>query len=292
VVKKSILIRVPEDTGTKYERILYPAGEVQIRLKHDTVLELFDADSVVVYCRAAHQNVWDLALLADAIFHLCPFKESTLVLPYLPFSRADRRFVEGDCHGLKVFGEYLSSLRFHRIRTLDVHSFRAAKNIDNLVNISPRPLITKVIADICDGGGHPVVLLPDKGAQRYGLDGAFQASKIRDPETGRLFRFDLPDNLPKDHDILIVDDICDGGGTFIGIANTLEAFRERKKYGKLYLYVTHGIFSKGLQPLCEKFERVYTTNSLNPEAVASYGGLFFPNGRLKVLNCEPLLLEG
>jgi ribose-phosphate pyrophosphokinase len=55
--------------------------------------------------------------------------------------------------------------------------------------------------------------------------------------------------------VLIVDDICDGGGTFIGIAKALP------KDVKKYLYVTHGIFSKGLRELTGHFEHIYTTNS-------------------------------
>jgi ribose-phosphate pyrophosphokinase len=84
-------------------------------------------------------------------------------------------------------------------------------------------------------------------------------SKKRDPLTGHLSGFEIKNYNPNPNadgqDLLIVDDICDGGGTFVGLA------KELRKAGakKVYLYVTHGIFSKGL-PL-EGIDRVFTTDS-------------------------------
>lgn len=48
----------------------------------------------------------------------------------------------------------------------------------------------------------------------------------------------------------------DGGGTFTGLAKELR----NKNAGKLYLAVSHGIFSKGFDGLND-FEKIFTTNS-------------------------------
>ena len=58
---------------------------------------------------------------------------------------------------------------------------------------------------------------------------------------------------------VIVDDICDGGGTFLGLATELKA----KNAGELILIVTHGIFSKGLESLTSVFDKIYSTNSFS-----------------------------
>jgi ribose-phosphate pyrophosphokinase len=55
--------------------------------------------------------------------------------------------------------------------------------------------------------------------------------------------------------VLIVDDLCDGGGTFTAHASVLLAAGATA----VDLYVTHGIFSKGL-PL-DHIDRVFTTDS-------------------------------
>ena len=54
---------------------------------------------------------------------------------------------------------------------------------------------------------------------------------------------------------LIVDDICDGGGTFSGIAQVLRANGAEK----IYLCVTHGIFSKGIE--INGIDEIFTTDS-------------------------------
>jgi len=58
---------------------------------------------------------------------------------------------------------------------------------------------------------------------------------------------------------LVVDDLCDGGGTFIGLG---EAIKEINPKARLSLYITHGFFTKGLESLLEYYDRLYTTNSV------------------------------
>lgn len=53
--------------------------------------------------------------------------------------------------------------------------------------------------------------------------------------------------------------LCDGGGTFIGVAEELK----KHNCGKLFLFVTHGIFSRGFEELNKYFEKIYCTNSFN-----------------------------
>jgi ribose-phosphate pyrophosphokinase len=64
-----------------------------------------------------------------------------------------------------------------------------------------------------------------------------------------------------DKDLFIVDDICDGGGTFINIARIIKENEQFK--GRIYLIVTHGIFSRGFEDLGEYFNGIYTTNSIS-----------------------------
>ena len=59
-------------------------------------------------------------------------------------------------------------------------------------------------------------------------------------------------------DCLIVDDICDGGRTFIELAKEI-----RKQTNlPIYLIVTHGIFSAGFEQLNEYFAGIFCTNSI------------------------------
>jgi ribose-phosphate pyrophosphokinase len=78
-------------------------------------------------------------------------------------------------------------------------------------------------------------------------------------KTGKLSGFKVFADDLKGKTCVIVDDICDGGGTFLGLAKELKD----KSCGKLILIVTHGIFSKGLEKLTEVFDEVFSTNSFS-----------------------------
>jgi ribose-phosphate pyrophosphokinase len=116
-----------------------------------------------------------------------------------------------------------------------------------------------------------VVVAPDKGAVKratlvaeslISLDTPERilfGEKVRDPGSGEIletlvltrmgetFTHLTPDKLApfplKGKPMLIVDDICDGGRTFIELAKVLREFEP----SEIILYVTHGIFSKGFE---------------------------------------------
>jgi phosphoribosylpyrophosphate synthetase len=95
------------------------------------------------------------------------------------------------------------------------------------------------------------------------------ASKHRNIETGKIDYTNVPISVnDADKDIFIIDDICDGGRTFIEIAKAVNDARKisstvhPKHHGKNYLIVTHGIFSAGFDFLSEYFDGIYTTNSV------------------------------
>lgn len=277
--------------SNQYEAFKYPAGETQVRFHSAEIKKSLDADEIFVTAKLTNaEQVIELANLTDAIQRVSEGKRRTLILPYLPYSRADRRFTEGDCFGLKVFGSMIDNLAYDRVVTVDVHSDRAGHYISNLLCISPMDLIRDIIKSMPE---KTVILLPDEGAARYGLDKelhVLHCEKVRDAKTGALLHFKVPtDEQLKAYDnVLIVDDICDGGGTFIGIAKQLECYKK-----KLYLYVTHGIFSKGFTDLAHYFERIYTTDSFYDDAAFHSSKMWGPatNDFTTVLPIGGLILK-
>ena len=289
-----LIIDFPGGLNTQFKMFRYPGGEVQVRLTDTSVCALQqNTDKIHVVARITDGEIVALAQLLDAIKTVTSV-DVQLILPYLPYSRADRRFVEGDSHGLGVFGRLLGMISYE-IVTLDVHSEQAKKYTRHLTNISPLPFIHSAI-DILDGTASygtsiisTAVLLPDDGSYtRYGLSNnpyVLHASKKRDPETGKLSGFEVPppDKFQADN-ILIVDDICDGGGTFNGIAEALD--RSGNTLPR-YLYVTHGIFSKGFTDLFKNFNGIFTTDS--------YGTKIHPAPedihRFHQFPCIPVILD-
>lgn len=112
-----------------------------------------------------------------------------------------------------------------------------------------------------------ILISPDAGAtkkiyklaEQIGYKGdIITCSKSRD-ENGRLSNIIIPEYHQPDKDIIIIDDICDGGATFINIAKVLREYKHHR--GRIYLIVTHSIFSKGTNELLQHFDAIYTTNS-------------------------------
>lgn len=244
----------------------YPMGEWQVRLSQQLVASIRKSDEIYINAEVQSADDWvKLLLLVDAVKAL-GYPRVKLGLPYYPYARADRRFVEGDCCGAEVFTKSLSYST--EMYTVDAHNPTILKTY-GVKDQSPTRFITKAVIDIAirEKTRRIGLVFPDQGAAtRYaGLPHIFGnnhheiqtvryiGEKQRDPLTGVVTGLALVN--PSEDVVLVVDDICDGGKTFSEVASLLS--RPTK-----YLYVTHGIFSKGPSPLAA-YKRIYTTDSVN-----------------------------
>jgi phosphoribosylpyrophosphate synthetase len=250
---------IPDDRGKLYEVIKYPAGEIQTRLTANGIAAVLK-DGVDAYEIVANPipDVIELAQLNDAIQYTAfktkgrLFRERSLFLPYLPYARADRRFVDGDSHGFGIFMKFIEALEFTSVWTFDAHNAglaRAYGIVNVLPTYEPTDQLLPIIQDM--GKKSLVLVLPDVGAaKRYDLSKyklpVLVAGKIRDAATGKLTGFKIGSGIKYYKSALIIDDICDGGGTFVGLGQLI---KKKNPNIKLALYVSHGIFSKGTQVL-------------------------------------------
>ncbi len=260
------------DCSEVYEQFRYPGGESQVRLKPESAAEVKAATSISITARIRRpDDLIHLALLRDAIDGTGTRATVHLRLPYLPYSRADRRFTDGDCDGLAVFGRLINAMNFASVTTMDAHNANAARlRINRLCDESSMPLVNSAIVDFArrNNSKWVTVLYPDAGARtRYELPdeigcniesiglNKFHCEKKRNAATGQFEGFKVPD-VPLGQPAIIIDDICDGGGTFLGIAGLVGGIH-------LGLFVTHGIFSKGVECLQAHFSAIYTTDSID-----------------------------
>ena len=106
--------------------------------------------------------------------------------------------------------------------------------------------------------GQPHIVL-DLGKNAQNTEGAnpsvIECSKIRNVKTGQLSGFNTQTLDFQGKTCFIIDDICDGGGTFVGLAALLKSRNARK----IVLIVSHGIFSKGFD--LANIDAIYTTDS-------------------------------
>lgn len=189
--------------------------------------------------------------------------DTTLYLPYLPHARADRPFSHGMINTLDSFLVTLGMItHFDHVRVVDAHNEAAFKQ-DRLPysaeNVAQHLVVNTMIPGLDVLEDYDAVVAPDKGAAlkaaKIGHPTTFYCSKARNPSNGWIERFDLPiDCDVKGKNVIIVDDICDGGMTFIKCGEALK----RAGAKSVALYVTHGIFSKGLRVFDDYIDKIFT----------------------------------
>jgi len=178
--------------------------------------------------------------------------DTTLHMPYMPYARQDKEISNDTTFALRAFLKLLNALKFSKVISYDVHNpALVSELLPGFKNLAlDRDAMDMFAFEECID----FVLFPDEGAyRRYGAafnpEAIISATKERDPATGRIVGMKIPDikeHPTLDTRILIVDDICDGGATFIALAKLI---REKCSKAWIILYVSHGIFSKGTQVL-------------------------------------------
>ena len=191
-----------------------------------------------------------------------------LHIKYMYGMRADRKFNPGEPAYFKdVIAPLINNLKFETVSTFDTHSDVVEACIDRIQIRSRKDLVNRVVEKIKKEPTPKTVCLvvPDAGAVKKShdiagfFDSILYATKHRDIKTGEV-SYNPITNLPTADNYLIVDDICDGGATFLALAKEI---RKVNINARVSLYVSHGLFSKGLDALRPVFTNIYTTNSVN-----------------------------
>lgn len=269
----------------EYETFNFSGGEVHIKINSNILLE-----NVRINCRIKKSDdLIRLMLVVDALRAMGTQYIETFI-PYIPYARQDRRMVKGEPLSIKVFSNILNSLKLNKVICYDSHSEVAIALIDNVEHHYNFEEVWNFISDHIPKGLHDLVIIsPDGGSYKKinkmteywgtrlarGID-VIMASKIRNVTTGKITGTEVYGSV-KDKNCLIVDDICEGGKTFIELGKILK----EKGAKDLYLFVSHGIFSKGYDELFEYYEQIGTTNSFKKET--EYPIRDF---KLKVINLE------
>jgi len=271
----------------KYEISRFPDGQYQLQFKFPEIGLIKGYTNpgfiIPIQIKSRLNNFKDLELIICATKSLRELgvKEIHLYTPYFLGSRSDRKFEEGGNNYLKdVICPIINSLNFKTVTCIDPHSDVLEACIEGFRKESNLGLVKFTIRDLCGftHGRNPkvddfILVSPDAGAskkiyniaEQIGYKGnIITCSKDRD-ENGRLTKCVVPMSINywNTKDKIIIDDICDGGQTFINIAKEFkkQAYSESKGNPKIYLIITHGIFSKDFKELSKYFDGIYCTNS-------------------------------
>lgn len=199
--------------------------------------EILDSDGIIALAQI--KNMVDTNIG-------CP---TTLLLKYLPYARYDRPMKKVDSFSLKVFTNFINSLNFKEVQLIDPHSNVGSILLNNCVEVISQLDAIKTLNIV---EHYDYIISPDYGAikKANSISDHYKipliiALKKRNPSTGytEFNRLLLEDYMNLDNKkLLIVDDICDGGATFVNLA---KGIRKDHNVSRISLYVTHGLFSKG-----------------------------------------------
>lgn len=195
-------------------------------------------------------------------------KTIELFMPYIPNARMDRVKNPDEVFTLKYFAEFINGLGFDSVEVLDPHSNVSAALIDNISIIEPTDIVLKLLETV-NADGNTILFFPDEGAMKRYSHIASDSEvpyvfgmKKRDWHTGEILGLDVlgETDVVSGKNILIVDDICSRGGTFLHSAKALKAMGATD----IDLYVSHlensvwdgEMIKSGL------VRNIYTTNSI------------------------------
>jgi ribose-phosphate pyrophosphokinase len=237
---------------------MYSDSTTMVKLDTPDTLEeiVANAHSVLLQPRSMSDLMAGLSVV-DGLWNVFDSYPQRLILPYVPGARQDRANPSGDVgFMLATVARLINSYGFMEVVVADPHSPKVNELINNVVEF---PLVN-IYAHLWKG--YTGVISADKGGLERATLAAkvldkplYQGAKVRDEATGKLTGFAV-EPLEEGGHYLVVDDICDGGGTFLGLG---EKIREQGAYADLF--VTHGIFSKGTDDLKKIFKNIYTTNT-------------------------------
>jgi ribose-phosphate pyrophosphokinase len=270
---RSLSLSNPENSDIKFKISQFPDGQQTVDIDTTSIIEqgmYLTTDHVVIESRMNSFRDIELIICANQALKEMGIPTIDLITPYFLGARSDRKFADGGINYLKsVICPIINSQGFNRVIVLDPHSDVLEACLNNFAKVDNTQLVHFAMETI--GKENSVIVSPDAGALKkiYTVAEALEmediiiASKHRDIKTGKIVSTTVPlTDEHSDKKFVIIDDICDGGRTFTEIAKVI---RQTFADAKIFLIVTHGIFSAGMAPLNEAFDGIFTTNSIRPE---------------------------
>ncbi|AWN03991.1 phosphoribosyl pyrophosphate transferase [Rhodococcus phage Peregrin] len=255
------IFKIEEDPFMKF-----PGGELHMKAEPQT----FQGKEIAWVSGTNVEDYIKLAMWSDTVEY--QGGEPHAIIPYLPAARGDK---DVPC-GAAIYSELIAlSRNLASISYVDAHSPTMPDYLKTRLPGIPHRHYESQMMIPETGIDIQMVIAPDKGAATRAAQWAnklnvplIQAGKKRDPKTGKLSGFECEDfELPDYSNVLIVDDICDGGGTFVGLVDELKT-QPKHQLLRFYLFTTHGIYSQGTAKLKSRFSEIWTTNTLESASKA------------------------
>lgn len=234
----------------------FPAGEVHFKLPENFFEEHTESMLIETDLAKPHELML-LAMLVDKFNGLqIP---TTVDFKYLPYGRQDRLTSIYEPFSFRTFAKIVNGMGIDMIIINDPHSDVSPALLEDAHVNSQDEIVFNEISDWFTPD--TVLIAPDAGALKKIGESAKRfrvpyvvGMKVRDTMTGAITGTRIDNGLDLNgKDLIIIDDICDGGRTFIELSKVIY---EEYKPKTLKLFTTVGIYSKGIQELEPHFTEI------------------------------------
>lgn len=250
-----------------YDILQFSGGELHVKLKGFDKFEVDDSSIIFIKTeKTPSYMIMELALLVDAIRNVFDARYKLILgLLYMPYGRQDRVCNEGEAFSLRVFADMLNAIEFDDVLTLDPHSDVTAAVLNRSTVVD---MATSLEDSVLLHEGYSHIVSPDAGAYKktqkvaelFGVP-VIPCLKTRDTKNGKLSDPIVVTNGIADvKRMLIVDDICDKGGTFMMLSTKL---KEIYPDVLIDLYISHAILPDGSENIKRYFNNIYCANLMN-----------------------------
>ena len=233
----------------------------------------------------ANDNLMQLLIMMDAL-RRASARRITAVIPYFGYARQDRKTDGRTPISAKLVANLISASGADRVLTVDLH----AGQIQGFFDIPTDNLFggPVMIDDIKERFGRDKIVMvsPDVGgvvrarALANKLNADLAIVDKRRPEAGKSEVMNIIGEV-KGARCIMLDDICDSGGT---LANAAAALKDQGAVS-VSAYVTHGVLSGTAVQRIEKsvLDELVMTDTIQPSESA------LKSKKIRVLPMSPLL---
>jgi ribose-phosphate pyrophosphokinase len=280
--------RIADQLGVELGAIdLHPLPNGETYCRYDESIRGADVFLVQTGCEPVDKNLMELLLMIQAA-KLASAKRITVVIPWFPYARQDRKAKPREPISARLVADMLQLAGADRVLTMDLHAGQIQGfftiPVDHMTSL---PLFARHFRDLGLHGSGVVSVAPDAGRAKHAvrfaemIDADFAIMhKTRSSHetvsvtevTGRV----------RDKVAIIGDDITTTGGTLIAGADALLEHGARE----VWVFVTHALLSgRGMENLREcDIKGIVTTDTVPIDPIAK------PDN-LTVLTVAPLLAE-
>ena len=247
----------------------FSCGEVEFNIKEDIEDEditIFQSFNVGKF----NDDLMKLWVCCD-VLKRNNVKSIKYFAPFLPYTRQDRSGNSTRSVGSKILATIIKDCKIKEVITYDAHVEQIDGVFDcKIRHLSAIPLFLENIKQNYDLG-KSVILFPDTGsAQRFkdffhNVNIDIAITKKTRLQNGNV-KTHLLGNI-NGKDVIIIDDMIDGGRTVIGATQHSLEFGAKN----VYVYATHGIFSgNGIELLNNsQIKKIVITNSIKNDNLPS-----------------------